>query len=213
MGRVKEQYVKQYFDKLFSTDKSRGEPLDHIDFKGKVVCDLGCGVGFFSKVVMEKGAKKVYAVDFAREAIRRVKINCKGLRVKAIEMECKDLVLPEKIDVVVMLDVIEHIPPNEEDQVYEKVIKCLKNNGLLLITTNCIECEHCFAKSGKPWKAGEGDYWVPNPYSSDDEMHCNYQTKEHLFNQFRKYGLHIVKYYTFHAPREWTHVIIGKKFK
>ncbi|XP_008785266.2 protein arginine N-methyltransferase PRMT10 [Phoenix dactylifera] len=73
-------------------------------FRGKVVLDVGTGSGILAIWCAQAGAKKVYAVeatkmsDHAREL---VKANNVGDIVEVVESSMEDVVLPEKVDVII----------------------------------------------------------------------------------------------------------------
>ncbi len=48
-----------------------------IDFKGKVVADIGCSIGGFTDFVLKKGARKVYAIDIGDTLSNRLKNSTK----------------------------------------------------------------------------------------------------------------------------------------
>lgn len=92
------------------------------------ICDLGCGRGWLSDYLSRLG--NVTAVDFSQEAV-----NVASSRFPNVKFVCAnvlDYFPPEKFDLVLSSEVIEHI----EDQLrYAEVISSiLKPGGLLLMT-------------------------------------------------------------------------------
>ncbi|KAJ8925517.1 hypothetical protein NQ315_009356 [Exocentrus adspersus] len=86
---------KAYKDAIFSNKDS---------FKDKVVLDVGAGTGILSVFCAQAGAKTVYAVEASniyKIAEETVKENqCENI-IKVINKRIEDVVLPEKVDVVV----------------------------------------------------------------------------------------------------------------
>ncbi len=71
---------------------------------GDVVLDVGTGTGILAMLAAKAGAKKVYAIDqaeIAKTAANLVKANGLSERVKVLQGPAADLVLPEKVDVLV----------------------------------------------------------------------------------------------------------------
>lgn len=72
--------------------------------KGDTVLDLGCGMGILSFLAVRAGAKKVFAVEkgdvinIAKEVAKKNKVDD---RIVFIEGISRDVVLPEKVDVIV----------------------------------------------------------------------------------------------------------------
>ena len=98
------------------TDKAL---LDRLDFRDNVVLDLGCGCGEAMKYALERGSKKVIGVNFAQPAIKIAHDHLKGY--PNVELYCEDtlrflqssLYELDLADIVLMLDLIEHIPRAE----------------------------------------------------------------------------------------------------
>jgi len=72
--------------------------------RGKVVLDVGAGSGILSLFCMRAGAKRVYAVeasDLARPLVDIVRMNGGENIIQVIQSRVEDVVLPEKVDVIV----------------------------------------------------------------------------------------------------------------
>lgn len=106
------------------------------DFEGKRILDVGCSYGWFEKFVGNK-AKEVIGIDLCKKDLEIAK---KEIREKNVKFE-KGSVLDlgkfkgNYFDVVVMFDVIEHIPKNTEKKALKKIKRVLKKDGKLLLST------------------------------------------------------------------------------
>ncbi|KAL6079048.1 class I-like SAM-binding methyltransferase superfamily [Balamuthia mandrillaris] len=109
-----EQYFGSYADlqlqEGMTKDKPRSEGylqamLQHpSDFVNKVVLDVGCGTGLLSFFAARAGAKKVYAVEgspLAHFTKQTVTENGLDEVISVIHGKIEDVVLPEKVDVLV----------------------------------------------------------------------------------------------------------------
>jgi 23S rRNA (cytidine1920-2'-O)/16S rRNA (cytidine1409-2'-O)-methyltransferase len=101
-----------------------------IDVEGLVCADFGASTGGFTEVLLEKGAKKVYAVDVGHgqlhETIKKSPkvINMEGVNLK----EKKEGLLGEKVDLIVCdLSFISIL------KIMEAIIDNLKKNGKVVI--------------------------------------------------------------------------------
>ena len=78
--------------------------LNMPDFMGKVVLDVGAGSGILSFFAAQAGAKKVYAVEvteMAGYAQKLVEANGLSDKIEVIQEQIEDLVLPEKVDIII----------------------------------------------------------------------------------------------------------------
>jgi SAM-dependent methyltransferase len=78
--------------------------LAHVVKPGDVVMDLGAGTGILSLFAVAAGARKVYAIertDITAVARRVIEANGAADRIELLQREAEDVVLPEKVDVIV----------------------------------------------------------------------------------------------------------------
>lgn len=99
------------------------------------VLEIGCGIGTQTKLLgkfLKKG--KLYSYDIAPENIRIAKESLSGFR--NVELDVADatkLILDEVFDVIIMPDVIEHIPLELHARLFENMSKMLKPDGFIFI--------------------------------------------------------------------------------
>jgi len=75
-----------------------------LDFKNKVVLDVGCGTGILSIFAAQAGAKKVYAVEASDMAdMARKLVEANGWRdvIEIVKGKVEEIELPEDVDVIV----------------------------------------------------------------------------------------------------------------
>jgi histone-arginine methyltransferase CARM1 len=75
-----------------------------IDFKDKVVLDVGAGSGILSFFAAQAGARKVYAVEassMAKHAEQLVANNQLEDRIQVVPGKIEEITLPEKVDVII----------------------------------------------------------------------------------------------------------------
>ncbi len=103
--------------------------------KDSKILDIGCNLGSLINLIYEDGYKRVYGLDIRSEAIN------KGKQLyPQLASNLKDYngnVIPHKansFDVVLMFDVIEHIP-NLERFLEQEVYRVLKKDGIFMFQT------------------------------------------------------------------------------
>ncbi|PPR63510.1 MAG: Ubiquinone biosynthesis O-methyltransferase [Alphaproteobacteria bacterium MarineAlpha4_Bin2] len=115
-----------------------------IDWAGRQVLDVGCGVGRLAILVRKAGAERVVGVDYAAEAIRQA---TEQIDDPAIEFHCVDIFkfAPRAtFDVIVSLGTIEHM--DRPDQFLTHVLRFLRPSGKLILT-----CPHFLNIRGFVW--------------------------------------------------------------
>ncbi len=105
------------------------------------VLDLGCGKGDISIYLAQEGAK-VVGVDYSKDAIDIAKNSLlkqsRAVRNKVsfFVKDAKKLDFPKSsFDVVISLDMFEHLYKEELEIVMQQIRSALKNNGLLFVHT------------------------------------------------------------------------------
>jgi 23S rRNA (cytidine1920-2'-O)/16S rRNA (cytidine1409-2'-O)-methyltransferase len=94
---------------------------------GKVAADLGAGTGGFTQVLLEEGARRVYAVDVGRGQLHPTLRQ--DPRVVALEGEdARTVELPERVDLLIM-----DLAFISATQVLPRVRKLLKEGGEALV--------------------------------------------------------------------------------
>ena len=109
-----------------------------VEPRGKVAADLGASTGGFTQVLLERGARRVYAVDVGKGQLHpRLR---EDPRVVALEeQDARTLVLPEPVDLVVMDVSFISFTPRADTGVLTatlllpKVLELLKPQGEALV--------------------------------------------------------------------------------
>ncbi|HEY4675208.1 MAG TPA: methyltransferase domain-containing protein [Candidatus Bathyarchaeia archaeon] len=110
--------------------------LGKLDLKGKTVLDLGCGIGYWTGVFAERGAK-VFALDVNESKIATANYYLKKLgirdRVHLVSADAASFDAKDMYDVVFAKDIIEHIA---DDGLFLRNVKAhLKDDGVAIIVT------------------------------------------------------------------------------
>lgn len=110
--------------------------------KNHVVLDIGCGRGELVFWAARNGAKKAIGVDYSKSAIKLAR-NAKKYFNKKIQskveffvMNAKKLNFPDKsIDSIFLVEVLEHLFPEEQELVFKEICRVLKDKGFVLVHT------------------------------------------------------------------------------
>jgi len=98
----------------------------NIDVKDMVCIDFGCSTGGFTDCLLQRGAKKVYAIDTAYGELEyKLRIN-----EKVVVMERQNALhvqIPEKVDIVVS-----DVNWTRQELIVPKGFEFLKNNGVMI---------------------------------------------------------------------------------
>lgn len=115
-------YYKRIFSNLLPEDK---------DIK---ILDVGCGFGLAIYSLKKMGYKHVKGIDISRQLVEVCHKN--NLDVELVEDSTEWLNKhPCEFDVIIFLDVLEHIPPEKHLIFLKSIYKSLKQNGMIICTT------------------------------------------------------------------------------
>jgi len=159
--------------------------------KSKTILDIGCGRGELAFALAMTGAD-VIGIDYSQSAIN-IAISTFVVNKNLLNLHfiCADFLAwetPEKYDVVIATDIIEHIESAPLQKVMQKISSLLKPSGVAILHT--APNKHYYDKyySHLRLKAREiGSYLPENPRTYyEDLMHINEQTPEELSSLLEK---------------------------
>ena len=107
-----------------------GKIADHIvrDIQPKTVLDAGCAMGFLVECLRQRGVE-AYGIDISPYAIDNVHPDIQPFcRVASIAEA-----LPQKYDLIVSFEVLEHLPPDEAQKAVENL--CHHSDDILFSST------------------------------------------------------------------------------
>jgi len=133
---IRISYIKEKLIKHFNLD-----PKTHSNapLSGLKILDIGCGGGLLCEPLARLGAE-VTGIDAAEENIKAAKIHCEKseLNISYFDIDLEEFAekkekQEEKFDVVLAMEVVEHIA--NLDNFIAAASKCLKKDGLMFIAT------------------------------------------------------------------------------
>lgn len=104
------------------------------NLKGKVVVDVGCSNGLLAHHLIGEMPKTYIGVDPSSSAIELAQKNVKGPTF-AVGTAATIPSADSKADVVLLFDVIEHVPVGTEVEALKECHRVLKKGGILLLST------------------------------------------------------------------------------
>jgi 2-polyprenyl-3-methyl-5-hydroxy-6-metoxy-1,4-benzoquinol methylase len=150
-------YVSLFPENYFSyqVGKALVDRLSVFFPNAKNVLDYGCGPGFLIPHLMDKNME-VSALDFSGESLAVINKKFRGKRFfkSAITIDqLKDVT--EKFDVIMAVEVIEHLDDKYLEQTARNIKRLVSDNGIVIFTTPndedlsksivyCPECDHVF---------------------------------------------------------------------
>ncbi len=99
--------------------------------EGMRLLDVGCGDGRLCYELSGKGAE-LTGVDYSVQAIAFARAFCPECRFDICDL--MNLSYQEEFDIITMLEVLEHLPPDKISSVVEKLWQALKTNGRLVLS-------------------------------------------------------------------------------
>jgi 2-polyprenyl-3-methyl-5-hydroxy-6-metoxy-1,4-benzoquinol methylase len=103
-----------------------------IDFQNLKALEIGCGSGFYTELLHESGVKNYIGIDITD--VLFPELERKFPEYKFIKKDVTSEIIEGKFDLVVMIDVVEHIVEEEEfSSCMENLKDCLLENGILIL--------------------------------------------------------------------------------
>lgn len=149
--------MKEYSDNIQNRFTARHQRCISIcgDVKRNKILNIGSYNGWFERQIDRRGAKEVIGIDIRQKFLELAKTNVPG--VKFIKMSALELNFSDNsFDLVTMFDVLEHILPKKETEVFRMVYKILKPKGRMIIS---VPNSHFFSNMLDPvWYLGHRHY-------------------------------------------------------
>ncbi|XP_051542453.1 histone-arginine methyltransferase CARM1 isoform X2 [Myxocyprinus asiaticus] len=146
--------------------------LNDVDFKDKVVLDVGCGTGILSFFAVQAGAKKVYAVEassVAKYAEILVKSNNMSDRITVLSGKIEEVSCPEKVDVIIS----------------EPMGYMLLNDRML---ESYLHAKHWLKPTGTMFPTSSDIHLAP---FSDEQLYMEHHARSSFWNQSCFYGMNL----------------------
>src|SRR5260221_3194065 len=156
------------------------------------ILDIGPGSGNFELLFSEK-VKEIVAIDYNDEAINFVKKKIKERHIKNVKVHVGDVrklgKLQGKFDIIIMVDVIEHLTQEQAEKVIQSFKMLLSPSGKVCIVTPNFKSS---------WVLIE---WVLDAFRLAPELsgkqHLSKFDPKTLVMTFEKAGYHIDKFVSF----------------
>ncbi|AQQ10105.1 putative S-adenosylmethionine-dependent methyltransferase/MSMEI_2290 [Sedimentisphaera cyanobacteriorum] len=120
-------------------EKARQTFIDFCQAQGVVfsemkVLEIGCGTGFYTDIIKNQGCKNYTGIDISRVTVKQLKEkypNCKFKTLDAAKGKLK-----EKFDVIVMIDVTQHIVGEKKFvSAMKNIDQMLRPGGIFIVTS------------------------------------------------------------------------------
>ncbi len=142
--------------------------LDNVD--SKKILEIGCSIGAVTNLLVEKG-HDVWSSDISAYAVKNAKKLTPKAHFSIIDIQ-KKIPLKVKFDIVISLEVVEHL--EKPESAIKNMYDALKKNGTLVIST--------------PY---------PYPWNFRDPTHINVKYPKEWVKIMKKSGFKNIKYHKF----------------
>ncbi|MGH2760932.1 MAG: SAM-dependent methyltransferase [Actinomycetota bacterium] len=168
---------------------------------GDFLVDIGTGRGELLAVAVEAGAGRAVGVEYAPAAVSMAEqtLDIHGVRDKAevILADARSVPLPDGVaDLVTMVDVVEHLSPEELHRSLTEARRLLKPGGRLFVHTmpNRLIYDVTY-RVQRLLRPGRRRSWPKDPrlHHYEHVMHVNEQTRSSLRRYLRRAGFHPVR--------------------
>ncbi|OWV92194.1 methyltransferase [Rhizobium sp. R635] len=166
----------------------------HLPLRGRIL-DVGCGNGELLIALREaRPDLELFGLDWHFPAETRSALERQGIAVIEAPLEAAELP-PEPFDLIVMLQLIEHLWEPEES--LRRLVRALAKDGRLLIETPNTDGWDRRLFAGGAW----GGYYFPR--------HLNLYNFERLADLLRRVGLSVESQRNLPAPLIWIYSLQG----
>ena len=162
---------------------------------GETVVDIGTGRGELVVVAVEQGAARAAGVDYSRAAVELAQETLAAHdvseRASVLLADARAIPLPDsQADLVTLVDVVEHLSPDELEVTLSEALRLLKPGGRLFIHTmpNRLIYDVTYRLQRALWPP-RWKMWPAEPRTEVERtMHVNEQTLRSMCRTLRKAG-------------------------
>jgi SAM-dependent methyltransferase len=172
-GSTPEEYGQNYIDRWGETDWLANAKLaaqqmlehipPHLDKKSMKVIDVGCLNGYIMESLRQGGVKEIFGTDISYFLAVEKNLNPEFLTGITVGDFSQNNYPSAAFDVVVCMEVLEHIPPEVTQKFVAELARITKPDGILLISTS------------EDWQA--------------DDTHINCRNRAEWYYEFGRVGL------------------------
>lgn len=137
-----ESYKEQFLDWI--------APITPDFFQGKVIADAGCGMGRFTRLAAEFGARDVIGFDISPAVESAWKLSGRLDNLHFIQADIHSLPLKADFDLVYSIGVLHHLP--DPEQGFRDICRLLNNGGTLSIWVYGYENNEFIVKYLNPFR-------------------------------------------------------------
>ena len=98
------------------------------------ILDFGCGDGRLSLELQKEGFLNIVGMDISEKALNYAKVFNKGINGNIKFVSSFDKIENNKFDLIVAMEVLEHIHENELPEIIKKLFLILEDNGKFIVT-------------------------------------------------------------------------------
>lgn len=110
--------------------------VSHLPNKKLKILDLGFGQGYLEeKLKSSKRKYELHGIDISDTAVKRATMKFNGTFIRSDISRIEKIYKKETFDVIVAIELIEHIPPKKIFKFYNSIHSLLKKGGVLIIST------------------------------------------------------------------------------
>lgn len=110
--------------------------VDKKDYQNKKMLDIGCGMGWFELIADLKGCDSIYGIEISEQDLLAAKKNINNNKIHFKVGDATNIPFTDNFfDTVVSWEVIEHVPKQAENKMFQEVNRVLKVGGSFYLST------------------------------------------------------------------------------